>query len=60
MPQRMNNPRYWRSYAEDTLTSAEQMKAPECRRLLMGVAHTYAELARRAAAQERSKNDKTA
>src|SRR5262245_52185056 len=26
LPQRVNNPRYWRSYAEETLTIAEQMK----------------------------------
>src|SRR5262245_35503234 len=41
MPQRVNNPRYWRSFAEETLAIAEQMKDPECRRLLMGVAETY-------------------
>jgi hypothetical protein len=50
MPQRVNNPKYWRSYAEVTLTIAEQMNDPECKRLLMGVAETYAELARRALA----------
>jgi hypothetical protein len=50
VPQRVNNPRYWRSYAEETLAIAEQMKDPECKRLLMGVAETYAELARRALA----------
>src|SRR5215510_12091331 len=38
MPQRVNNPKYWRSYAEETLTIAEQMKDPESKRLLMGVA----------------------
>jgi hypothetical protein len=54
MPQRVNNPRYWRSYAEETLTIAEQMKDPECKRLLMGVAETYAELARRALAVEQA------
>lgn len=52
MPQRVNNPKYWRSYAEQTLTIAEQMKDPECKRLLMGVAETYAKLARRALALE--------
>jgi hypothetical protein len=49
MPQRINSPRYWRSNAEDTLRIAEQMKEPESKRLLMGVAATYMELARRAA-----------
>src|SRR5262245_28454768 len=59
MPQRVNNPRYWRNYADETRTIAEQMKDPECKRLLMGVAETYAELARRAiaaAARGRSKD----
>ena len=45
MPQRINSPRFWRNYAEDTLRIAEQMKDPESKRLLMGVAATYAELA---------------
>jgi len=52
MPQRINSPRYWRNYAEDTLRIAEQMKDPESKRLLMGVAATYAELARRAAGHQ--------
>lgn len=60
MPQRLNNPKYWRSYAEETLTIADQMKDPECRKLLMSIAETYAELARRASAyEERSRNLKT-
>src|SRR5262245_18674492 len=59
MPQRVNNPKYWRSYAEATLTIAEQMKDPECKRLLVGVAETYAELARRAlAAEEASRTNR--
>lgn len=48
MPQRVNNPRYWRSFAEATRAIAEQMEDPECKRMLLGVAETYAELARRA------------
>src|SRR5262245_46398234 len=47
MPQRVNNPRYWQSYAEETRTIAEQITDPECKRLLIGVSETYAELARR-------------
>jgi hypothetical protein len=57
MPQRVNNPRYWRSYAEETRTIAEQMNDPECKRLLMGVAETYAELARRAIASGATNKD---
>jgi hypothetical protein len=52
MPQRINSPRYWRNYAEDTLRIAEQMKDPESKRLLMGVVATYVELGRRAAGHQ--------
>jgi hypothetical protein len=52
MGQRVRNPRYWRNYADETLAIAEQMTDPECKRLLIGVAETYAQLARRAAADE--------
>jgi hypothetical protein len=52
MPQRINSPRYWRNYAEDTLRIAEQMKDPGSKRLLMGVVATYVELARRAAGHQ--------
>src|SRR5262245_30199989 len=45
-------PKYWRSYAEETLTIAEQMTDPECKRMLTGVAETYAQLARHAAARK--------
>jgi hypothetical protein len=54
MPQRVHNPRYWRSYAEETRTIAEQMKGPQCKRLLTGVSETYAELARRAILRKRT------
>src|SRR5262245_9958917 len=60
MPQRVNNPRYWRNYAEETRTIAEQMTDPQCRRMLMSVAETYAELARRAIAAEASRPHKDA
>src|SRR5262245_21633230 len=60
MPQRVNNPRYWRNYSEETRTIAEQMKDPECKRLLMSVAETYAELARRATGVEAGRPSKDA
>ena len=53
MPQRVHNPRYWRNYAEETRTIADQMTDPECKRMLMGVAETYAALARRAIEAEK-------
>jgi hypothetical protein len=60
MPQRVHNARYWRNYAEETLTIAEQMKDAECKRLLMGVAATYTELARRAIAADADRSTEVA
>jgi hypothetical protein len=59
MPQRVHNPKYWRSFAEETLTIAEQMKDAECKRLLVAIAQTYAELARRAIAAEKAASGRT-
>jgi hypothetical protein len=59
MPQRVHNARYWRSYCEETRTIAKQMKDPECKRMLIGVAGTYAELARRAIAGDDSPRPST-
>jgi hypothetical protein len=50
--QRVRTLKYWRNYAEETLTLAEQMTDPECRRMLKGVAETYLQLARQAATEE--------
>jgi hypothetical protein len=58
MAQRVHNARYWRSYADETLAIAEQMTDPECKRLLLNVAETYAQLARHAAAAEAAKDNK--
>jgi len=59
MLERASNSTYWRSYAEETRTIADQMQDPECKRLLMDVAETYAELARRAAIEKKTAIDKT-
>ena len=58
MGQRVHNARYWRSYADETLAIADQMTDPECKRLLLGVAETYTQLARHAAATEAAKRNK--
>jgi hypothetical protein len=50
--QRVRTLKYWRNYAEETLTLAEQMTDPECRRMLKGVAETYLQLARQTATEE--------
>jgi len=46
MGQRLHSPQYWRSCVEQTLTIANQMCDPECKRLLIGIAQAYAQLAR--------------
>jgi hypothetical protein len=61
IPQRTYNSTYWLSYAKETLSIAGHIKDdPEGKRLLMGVAETYAELARRANAREKQPSDKAA
>jgi|KBSSwiStaDraftv2_1062776.scaffolds.fasta_scaffold18548_2 hypothetical protein len=49
---RAHNARYWRAYTDETLAKADQTTDPECKRLLLGIAETYAQLARHAAAAE--------
>jgi len=58
MGQRTRSARYWQSYAEETLTVAAQMTNPECKRMLVGVAESYANLARHAAAAEADRANK--
>ena len=58
MRQRVHTPKFWRNYVEETVTLAEQMTDPECKRMLMGVADAYAQLARHAAAAEATRGDK--
>jgi len=52
MGERLHSPRYGRARVEETLTIANQMTDPECKRLLIGVAQTYAQLARLATRRE--------
>jgi hypothetical protein len=59
MGQRIHTPKYWRHCADETLTLAEQITDPECKRMLVGVAETYAKLARRAAATEAARAERT-
>jgi hypothetical protein len=60
MPQRLHNAKRWRQLAEDTRAIAEQMKDPECKRLLMAIAEAYAKLARRALAEQPARTDNSA
>jgi len=56
---RVDSPEYWRSHVEATLCIADQMTDPECKRLLMRVAETYAQLARHAEAGKTTSGRKT-
>jgi len=58
MGQRVHCAKYWRSHAEEALIMAEQMTDPRCGRLLMGIAESYAQLARHAAAKEAARGNK--
>jgi CHASE3 domain sensor protein len=44
----MNNPKHWRDRAEETRVHAEQMYAPEARRLMLEIAAGYDRLAEEA------------
>jgi hypothetical protein len=55
MPSRLHCAKRWRDHAEETLAIAEQMRDPECKRILLDIALAYAELARVAQAYQRAK-----
>jgi plasmid stability protein len=57
---RINTAQHWRACAEEAATIAAQMTDSESRRLLMVVSQAYAELARRALAQEVAASNKAA
>ena len=52
MARQMDNARFWRNRADEVLALVDQMTDPQCKKLLLGVAHAYAELARHAEARE--------
>ena len=47
MPALLSNPRYWELRAEEARVIAQDMKDPEARRMMIGVADTFDLLARR-------------
>lgn len=51
MSSRIDDPKRWRNRADEVLAIADQMKDPECKRILVGIAQSYAELARNAEAR---------
>jgi hypothetical protein len=58
MGQRVHKAKYWRSHADETLAIADQMPDPECKRLLIRIADSYAQLARHARAAEEANGAK--
>ena len=44
----MDDPEHWRARAEEARVHAEQMKDPETRRMMLGIAESYEQIARRA------------
>jgi DNA-binding ferritin-like protein len=45
----MDSPEYWRNRAEEARTLAEQMKDPQTKALMLGVAESYEKIAKWAA-----------
>jgi hypothetical protein len=43
---RIDEAKRWRDRAEEALAIADQMGDPECKRILIGIANAYAQLAR--------------
>jgi len=46
MPQRIDDARQWRERAEEARDLAEQLKNPESKRILLGIAVSYVALAK--------------
>ena len=46
MPQRIDDARQWRERAEEARDQAEQLKDPESKRILLGIAVSYVALAK--------------
>jgi hypothetical protein len=53
MPHRIDGARQWRARAEEARTLAEQLKDPESKRIMLGVALSYVTFAQRAEERER-------
>lgn len=54
MPHRIDDARRWRARAEEARTIADQMRHPESRRIMLGIAVSYVALAQ--LAEERDAN----
>ena len=54
MPSLWDDPEHWRSRAEEARATADQMRDLESRRVMLGIAESYDELAARAEARKQS------
>jgi hypothetical protein len=57
VPSRIDNAKYWRDCADEALAIASQMMDADSKSILMGIAQSYAELARLAEARKATKVD---
>jgi hypothetical protein len=55
MPHRIDVAKHWRARAEEARALADQLRDPESRRIMLGIAVSYVILARRAEEREASK-----
>jgi hypothetical protein len=55
VPSRIDNAKHWRDRADETLAIASQITHAESKRILLGIAHGYAQLARMAEARKSDK-----
>jgi hypothetical protein len=52
MPHRIDDARRWRAQAEEARTIADQLTNPESKRIMLGIALGYVQLAQQAEARE--------
>jgi hypothetical protein len=55
MPHRIDTARRWRAQAEDARTISSQLTNPESKRLMLGIALCYVQLAQQAEERDRHK-----
>jgi hypothetical protein len=55
MPQRIDDARQWRARAEGARELAEQLKDPECKRIMLGIAASYVTLGQMAEERDRDR-----
>ena len=56
MPHRVDSAKHWRARAEEARDIAEQLKNPESKRVMLGIAVSYIALAQMASKRERPRD----